>query len=219
MNARLVSGTRVLPFQTSPLSPRTPPSFRARVHVSEARHLPGVFCKPLQRRVAPSARASFHDAHDRTHATHVVQESKSPEWRFAETVDLPSALLTDPRRQLILKVWHCPSRVDGPSNDVSEEDSLILGFAAVDIATLSTGFAKVDGWYTVTDYVGKRRGQVRVGVTPLEPLAAFKRRRDSLAPGTGLGFPARFTPITVTRCETEEGEEERLNRDGARTAK
>ena len=45
----------------------------------------------------------------------------------------------------------------------------MVGFVAVDLCPLATGFPAVSGWYNVTDWLGKCRGQLKLSVTPAIP--------------------------------------------------
>lgn len=38
----------------------------------------------------------------------------------------------------------------------------VLGFAAVDLTVLLTGFPNIQGWYNIVDFSGKCNGQINV---------------------------------------------------------
>ena len=47
------------------------------------------------------------------------------------------------------------------------EADQVVGFVAVDLCPLAAGFPAVTGWYNITDWLGKCRGQLKLSVTPL----------------------------------------------------
>ena len=78
-----------------------------------------------------------------------VSNSCTPYWNFSKEMNLPLDMLTDRKRQLIIKVWH---RKDFENND------LLLGFAAIDLSIiLHDSFIKVEGWYNLMDYLQRCR--------------------------------------------------------------
>ena len=136
---------------TSLCSELSPPPSRLvlEVTVAEARHLPpcpATYCSLPGGALSP-----------------VVQDSTRPEWGWRARCQVERELLSDPRRQLILKVWNCGGE------DQDQERDQILGFAAVDLSPL-VSMATLEGWYNLMDWLGKCRGQVYVGVQPVEPL-------------------------------------------------
>jgi hypothetical protein len=46
----------------------------------------------------------------------------------------------------------------------------MLGYAAVDLSPLLASFPSVTGWYNITNWVGRCRGQLKISVQPREPL-------------------------------------------------
>ena len=70
---------------------------------------------------------------------------------------------------MILKVWHF--RGDDNHEIRDPERDQVLGYVAVDLTPLNlTSFTMVSGWYNITDWMGKCRGQVKLSVTPLQPI-------------------------------------------------
>ena len=76
---------------------------------------------------------------------------------FIAEIPVSEQLLTDPKRQLIAKVWH-------KDQNVSE---YVIGFAAIDLGILlHNGFNEISGWYNIMDFVGRCRGQIKVDIKP-----------------------------------------------------
>ena len=77
-----------------------------------------------------------------------ISKSCTPSWNFSEKINLPLDMLTDRKRQLIIKVWHRGK----------ESNDLLLGFAAIDLSIiLHDSFIKVEGWYNLMDYLQRCR--------------------------------------------------------------
>lgn len=73
------------------------------------------------------------------------------------------------RKYLILKVWHFRGEPDKDCTDPERDQ--VLGYVAVDLTPLKlTAFTQVSGWYNITDWLGKCRGQMKLSVTPLESI-------------------------------------------------
>ncbi len=73
------------------------------------------------------------------------------------------------RKYFILKVWHFRGELDKDFAD--HERDQVLGYVAVDLTPLKlTAFTQVSGWYNITDWLGKCRGQMKLSVTPLESI-------------------------------------------------
>ena len=69
--------------------------------------------------------------------SNVVERSCAPKWNYQQNIPLPDQLLTDSKRQLIIKVWH---------RDESSTD-YVIGFAAVDLGILlRDSFSQILGW-------------------------------------------------------------------------
>ena len=70
---------------------------------------------------------------------------------------------------MILKVWHFRGEPDKDCTDPERDQ--VLGYVAVDLTPLKlTAFTQVSGWYNITDWLGKCRGQMKLSVTPLESI-------------------------------------------------
>ena len=79
---------------------------------------------------------------------------------------------------MILKVWHHKKTAD--LNKDPERDQ-VIGFVAVDLCPLRAGFPSLQGWYNITDWLGKCRGQIMLAVTPLgDNLASHPQLNESL---------------------------------------
>lgn len=135
---------------------------RVQISVEEARNLPLVLRD--NERVAPTCYTSLPDQAGGG-MTDLVW-SQSPSWGYNVETLLDTQLLLDPRRHLILKVWH--HQGDGLQPDPLTDQ--VLGFAAVDLAPLLSSFPRINGWYNIMNWVGKCRGQIKVSVTPLVDL-------------------------------------------------
>ena len=76
---------------------------------------------------------------------------------FSAQIPVSEQLLTDPKRQLIAKVWHKDENVS----------DYVIGFSAIDLGILlHNGFTEISGWYNVMDFVGRCRGQINVEIKP-----------------------------------------------------
>lgn len=61
------------------------------------------------------------------------------------------------------------------------ESERVIGFAAVDLSPLLSGFQLVCGWYNITDFSGQCRGQIKVAVSPLQSVASLREERQARA--------------------------------------
>jgi len=139
---------------------------RVQISIEEARNLPLVLKD--DQRVPPTCYTSLPEQAGGG-VTHLVK-SQSPSWGYNIETLLDTQLLLDPRRHLILKVWHHQGEGRGP-DPLSDQ---VLGFAAVDLAPLLSSFPRINGWYNIMNWVGKCRGQIKVSVTPLVDLNQFQ---------------------------------------------
>lgn len=97
----------------------------------------------------------------------MVKKSCHPQWAFQVDMALPDELLTNPKRQLIAKVWH---------KDANACD-YVIGFVAVDLGILlHDGFTEISGWYNIMDFVGRCRGQVKVVIQPHVDAKVLKEK-------------------------------------------
>ena len=122
--------------------------------------------------------------------SNLVSGSSNPRWEMNAKINCPVELLTDPRRHLIIKVWHRPHTssndygVNYQQESVSAIDDYVLGFAAIDVSPLLREGYTADsneeqchkddalkqiglcGWYNLMDFVGRRRGQIKITINP-----------------------------------------------------
>ncbi len=54
----------------------------------------------------------------------------------------------------------------------------VLGFVSVDLAPLVSGFQHVAGWYNIMDFNGQCQGQIKISITPQEPITAVRGPSD-----------------------------------------
>ncbi|KAM3678509.1 C2 domain-containing protein 3 [Ammospiza maritima maritima] len=154
--------------------------------VERAMHL-SLKGSPLTERevAAPSSCVSFAVAGaEAPVTTPVVGNTDSPVWDFQQQARLSKELLLDPQQTLVFKVWH------------KAESERVIGFAAVDLSPLLSGFQLVCGWYNITDLSGQCRGQIKVAVSPLQNMSSLREERQARARGppessaVKVSFPA-----------------------------
>merc|ERR1711899_61543 len=112
-----------------------------------------------------------------------------PKWNMQTVVNCPTELLTDSKRQLIIKVWHRPHFQQRNEDQTFPKESTcgigdyVLGFAAVDVSPLlregyTSNYNAADndnddrdictsglcGWYNLMDFVGRRKGQIKINI-------------------------------------------------------
>ncbi|XP_074386293.1 C2 domain-containing protein 3 isoform X4 [Zonotrichia albicollis] len=139
--------------------------------VERAMHL-SLKGSPLTERevAAPSSCVSFAVAGaEAPVTTPVVANTDSPVWDFQQQARLSKELLLDPQQTLVFKVWH------------KAESERVIGFAAVDLSPLLSGFQLVCGWYNITDFSGQCRGQIKVAVSPLQSVSSLREERQARA--------------------------------------
>lgn len=152
--------------------------------IEEARNLPTVKSKGGGR-VAPSCYVTLMDGADIL-SSH-IQESNRPTWNFHVKTRIDVMYILDPRKYLILKVWHHRRTAISTAiiNDrlrpqPNPETDQMLGFVAVDLTPLLiASFAAVSGWYNITDCIGKCRGQIKLTITPMESVVNLVERQYS----------------------------------------
>jgi len=135
---------------------------RVEVRIEEARNLPNIKSKGGVS-VAPSCYVTFLGKTDL--CTEIVPTSNSPAWNYAAHTSIDPQYILDSRKYLILKVWHHKKTAD--HNNKDPERDQVIGFVAVDLCPLRAGFPALQGWYNITDWLGKCRGQIMIAVTPL----------------------------------------------------
>ncbi|XP_014613299.1 PREDICTED: uncharacterized protein LOC106791852 isoform X1 [Polistes canadensis] len=157
-------------------------SFRALIEIECALHLPKV--DKLNESIEPSTYVTFQTIQaDSTNQlqsytiTNVYPHSCNPRWEWKCDTKLPTELLTHDEKQLILKVW----RLFNPdiSTHIDMERDIVIGFSAIDISVLTTGFPSISGWFHIMDFSGKCNGQIKVGITPLDNMSAFVKSSTS----------------------------------------
>ncbi|KAK2587232.1 hypothetical protein KPH14_002971 [Odynerus spinipes] len=152
--------------------------FRALIEIECALHLPKVE-KPNET-VEPSTYVTFqrvpNDSKNQSHSymmTNFFPRTCNPRWEWKCDTKLPTELLTHDEKRLILKVW----RLFDPdiSTQIDMERDIVIGFSAIDLSVLITGFPSISGWFHIMDFTGKCNGQIKVGITPLDNLSAFTK--------------------------------------------
>lgn len=155
--------------------------------IEEARNLPTVKSKGGGR-VAPSCYVTLMDGANILSSQ--IQESNRPTWNFHVKTRIDVKYILDPRKYLILKVWHHRRTANSTARAISMNDLLqpqpnpetdqMLGFVAVDLTPLLiASFAAVSGWYNITDCIGKCRGQIKLTITPMESVVNTVERQYS----------------------------------------
>ena len=189
-----------LPSTPPPLPCPTPTSFTAKVRIDQAKGLPKIYDPLKNRKVEPSTFVTFTNSSGKnsTVVTNLYSDSSNPHWNFEAKAELSLEILTDPRRNFILKLWHHTRR--GENSDLDLDTDHVIGFVAIDLSPLVTGFPSVTGWYNVMDFVGRCRGQVNVSVWPLEDLKRLRLevRRESVASSTAQQRPDTVMSYNVS---------------------
>lgn len=150
--------------------------FRAIVEIECALHLPKV--EKLNETVEPSTYASFqtnkndHTRHPNSYTiTNVYPRSCNPKWNWKCETELSTDLLVHDEKRLIVKIW----RIMEPdiNMQISLDRDVVIGFSAIDLSVLLSGFPQVSGWFHIMDFTGKCNGQIKVSITPLDNLSLF----------------------------------------------
>jgi len=156
--------------------------FDAEVVVEEARRLPRLFDPILKAKTHPTAFVTFTSFKQGSNENQLESElvvspmatagGPNPRWNFKAKTRLPVTALLDPKRHLILKLWHWSgaTAAKNTGEGLDLEAQHVIGFAAVDVSPLRAGFPDVSGWYNIMDFVGRCRGQIKVSVTPFEDV-------------------------------------------------
>nr|CAB3226785.1 C2 domain-containing protein 3 [Phallusia mammillata] len=145
-------------------------AFKAVVHVERAMHLP-----PPSPHFGtnPGCYVSYavdgSDTESTTIVSKVTDHSSSPVWEDTQDVNLDRKLLQPGGGDLIFRVWIRADQTDSDQKPLSANDRM-MGFASVDLSTLSAGFNAVNGWYNIIDLHGNCQGQLKVAVTPSDPI-------------------------------------------------
>ena len=127
-------------------------SFVATVGVSRALHLP---LEQLDDQIYVVVAAS------EPIRTHNVVSEERPVWNFQTDCLLPRELLSNSNQGLIFRLM-------STRNGAHEKDDTVIGYASVELASLSRGIGQVSGWYHLIDAFGHCLGQILVSIQPLE---------------------------------------------------
>ncbi|XP_012288908.1 uncharacterized protein LOC105704343 isoform X2 [Orussus abietinus] len=165
------------------LSHSEEPFFRAAVEIECALHLPKV--ERLDDAIEPSTYVTFQKFRNSTNVeqfgsyviTNVYPSNCNPKWEWRCDTRLPTELLVNDEKRMILKVWRL---LDAEVNSkVDLEHDIVIGFSALDLSVLTAGFPIVSGWFHIMDFTGKCNGQIKVTVTPLEDISSFGKTISS----------------------------------------
>nr|XP_033187882.1 uncharacterized protein LOC117155721 isoform X2 [Bombus vancouverensis nearcticus] len=150
--------------------------FRAIVEIECALHLPKV--EKINETVEPSTYVSFQAIKsDHTKAsnsymiTNMFPHSCNPKWNWKCDTALPTELLLHDKKRLILKIWRILDTDN--SMEINLEKDIVIGFSAIDLSVLISGFPTVSGWFHIMDFTGKCNGQIKICITPLANLSLF----------------------------------------------
>ena len=113
-------------------------------------------------------------------ATKEVTRSSCPVWNDAKEVVLDRKILDKDCGNLLFRVWQRDEDEGADQTLQSDKKSLptsdkVIGFATVDISVLQAGFRAVNGWYNIFDIHGHCQGQIKLAITPTEPLYGTSR--------------------------------------------
>ncbi|CAD1478146.1 unnamed protein product, partial [Heterotrigona itama] len=157
--------------------------FRAIVEIECALHLPKI--EKINETIDPSTYVSFqasksdHTKHLNSYMiTNVFPHSCNPKWNWKCDTKLPTELLLHDKKRLILKIWRILDT--NISMEINLEKDIVIGFSAIDLSVLISGFPTVSGWFHVMDFTGKCNGQIKVCITPLDNLSLFSKLMTSL---------------------------------------
>ncbi|XP_032682983.1 C2 domain-containing protein 3 isoform X2 [Odontomachus brunneus] len=149
--------------------------FRAVVEIECALHLPKI--ERLNKSVEPSTYVTFQNLTLKSGnqlnsymITNIYPHNCNPKWNWRSDAKLPTELLLNNEKRLILKVWHL---VDSDVTVINLEKDTVIGFAAVDLSVLMAGFPTISGWFHIIDFNGKCNGQIKINITPLDSLPSF----------------------------------------------
>ncbi|KAI8520269.1 C2 domain-containing protein 3 [Branchiostoma belcheri] len=172
-------------------------SIPVHVGVERAVHLSSVPGGPS---VIPAYYVSFQPLQQGGAVTTHVSEGRNPLWNFDGDVYLGRFLLGSDHN-LVFKVWQKTSDKEGPgkwnffiSEQMKEPAQFqyvtldrVVGFASVDLSTLSAGLHYISGWYNIMDFNGHCHGQIKVSVMPKERVSP-SRQRPSMPPPLPSGL-------------------------------
>jgi len=137
-------------------------TIKVEIRIEEARNLP--FLKSKGGKVVPKVYVTLLEHTSNLYTD--IKEDTCPVWNYQQITDIDYQYILNPRKFLILKVWHHRGKIGETRN--AEVDQ-VLGYVAIDLTPLVlASFTCVVGWYNITDWLGKCRGQINVSVTPLQ---------------------------------------------------
>ncbi|XP_031839923.1 uncharacterized protein LOC116430234 isoform X2 [Nomia melanderi] len=146
--------------------------FRAVVEIECALHLPKL--EKINEIIEPSTYVSFQankcdpSKHLNSYMiTNVFPRSCNPKWNWKCDVKLPA------EKRLILKIWRLLD--SDASMQVNLEKDIVIGFSAIDISVLISGFPTISGWFHIMDFSGECNGQIKVSIAPLDNLSLFRK--------------------------------------------
>ncbi|XP_078048754.1 uncharacterized protein LOC144476062 isoform X2 [Augochlora pura] len=152
--------------------------FRAVVEIECALHLPKQ--QKINEAIDPSTYVSFQankcDPSKNLNScmiTNVFPHSCNPKWNWKSDVKLPIELLLCAEKRLILKVWRILD--SDTSTEINLERDVVIGFSAIDVSILISGFPVISGWFHIMDFSGECNGQIKVSIAPLDNLSLFKK--------------------------------------------
>ena len=114
-------------------------------------------------------------------ATKVVHRSSCPVWNDAKEVTLDKKIFDKESGNLLFRVWQRENaeQTSGAIEGSAGKSDKVIGFTTVDVSVLQAGFRAVNGWYNILDIHGHCQGQIKVAVTPTEPLYVTSKPVDS----------------------------------------
>ena len=98
--------------------------------------------------------------------TNSVPFSPAPVWNDAREILINRNSLEKNGGKIRFQI--CQDGACG-SRSVAPRDQMV-GYATVDLSSLTSGFRAVTGWYNVLDRSGKCSGEIKIGVMPTDPL-------------------------------------------------
>ena len=147
--------------------------FSAIVSVERAMHLASLPVADPQ--VVPSCYVTYPvaDGDKTVETTKLVPRLPCPVWDDAREVKLDRKVLDKDHGSLLFRVWQRDGNAESRSKDGDESQETndkVIGFATVDVSLLLAGFRAVNGWYNVLDIHGHCQGQIKVAITPTDPM-------------------------------------------------
>ncbi|KAL6266014.1 hypothetical protein P5V15_002866 [Pogonomyrmex californicus] len=157
--------------------------FQSVVEIECALYLPKI--EKINKLVEPSTYVTFQDLTHKIDSeqldsymiTNIFPYSCNPKWNWRCNAKLSTDLLLNNQKRLIFKVWHL---IDPDAfNDINLKRDIVIGFSAVDLSILMTGFSTISGWFHIIDFTGKCNGQIKINITPLGILPPLEKYASS----------------------------------------